>query len=791
MIEFLGDTLKSVYDNHIVPNLQLETSLFNGNGSYDNSVRAAWDKFRDIANVIFIILLMVVIFSQLTGIGIDNYGIKKILPRLIVAAILINLSYLICLIMVDLSNIIGAGFGAIFDSMESGLTPKMELSSAGLDTVSSTVEGVTVDKGVAVLKDTVLSYVGVGGLLVGAIGVGFLAGAGAILSILVSLVGVVISVLFLFVLLAARKAAIVVLMVLSPLAVVAYMLPNTKKLFDKWWKLFEAMLLVYPIASLLVNGGDYVSKLLLSVEDGGGFGVWITAMVIGVIPIFFIPTVLKSSFSAMGKVGGMLSGLGDTAGKGASKALRGTEAYKNVQKRSLDTKAMRRAGINRKTGQLTTRGKLMRNIADSGVGRALGWQRNRARYINQAQGIRSEDREATKTLAEIGRATEIAEAQKSGKNYIYKNEAEKAMVDAAKKGNAAEFEATVDALLASGTVKDKDIASIMRQMINNDQFAGLRKSGQLQGMFERMHAQHGNGFLSSDFELKHFMRSGGTNHDGRLGTFGEYARDVPITNDEIKPEDLIKLSGDSLAGMAAAGKISQSMAQRVMAMNPNISEDKKIMFGALASGAARGNTYAADGRTVVDRGTIGANYPNDFKEGVTQFKADVDRLMIDHQAQTMTFSTDPETVSDWTGVTAQAVNIVQKSQDGIGQRQPVWVTSENPNGRTNPGQSATSGSSGVSRGVNTGSSAQSSSTDSDAKYAKFVRKPTVHEFYNTNSGNSMMLEELPDGRLADDDGNTLYKRENWSRVPSDKVLSQPRVQTSSPTRKSPEKKPKN
>ena len=68
-----------------------------------------------------------------------------------------------------------------------------------------------------------------------------------ILSLLVGALGIVVSIFFLFLLLAAREAAIIVLVVLSPIAVVLYMLPNTKKLFDKWLKFFEGLLLVYPI----------------------------------------------------------------------------------------------------------------------------------------------------------------------------------------------------------------------------------------------------------------------------------------------------------------------------------------------------------------------------------------------------------------------------------------------------------------------------------------------------------------------------------------------------------------
>ncbi len=55
----------------------------------------------------FAILLVIVILSQVTGMYLSNYGIKKVLPRLIITIILVNLSYIACIIMVDLSNVVG------------------------------------------------------------------------------------------------------------------------------------------------------------------------------------------------------------------------------------------------------------------------------------------------------------------------------------------------------------------------------------------------------------------------------------------------------------------------------------------------------------------------------------------------------------------------------------------------------------------------------------------------------------------------------------------------------------
>ena len=137
------------------------------------------------------------------------------------------------------------------------------------------------------------------------------------------------------------------------------MLPNTKKLSDKWWKFFEGMLLVYPIAGLLVGAGDYISRLLLSTSTG--FFTGLTAMIIGIVPIFFIPMVLKSTFSAMGKIGGTLAGMGTKASSTAKSQVRArggdiakkvgsTDTFRSVRnaaamKFPLSTKRMRARAV--------------------------------------------------------------------------------------------------------------------------------------------------------------------------------------------------------------------------------------------------------------------------------------------------------------------------------------------------------------------------------------------------------------------------------------------------------------
>ena len=339
-LTWMAKASDTVYTEYVAPNLQVQPELFNGGNS---NVRDAWGTFRDMANVIFVVLLLFVIFSQLTGVGIDNYGIKRILPKMIVAAILINLSYLICVLLVDISNILGNGLQAIFASFSSQLGENGVIQLNALPDSEFLVDNVpqpTFNIG------SVLSGIGLFGAAAVMIGAVW-ANHALLLSLLIGGLGIVVSIFFLFVLLAARKAAIIVLTVISPLAVAAYMLPNTKKLFDKWWNFFKGLLLVYPIAGLLVGAGDYVSRLLLVSSDG--FFMWITAMVVSVAPIFFIPSVLKSSFAAMGKIGGMLAGMGAAASRTTKQQVRarGGEIAKKIA--STDRFRMARNAIGMKS----------------------------------------------------------------------------------------------------------------------------------------------------------------------------------------------------------------------------------------------------------------------------------------------------------------------------------------------------------------------------------------------------------------------------------------------------------
>ncbi|MBQ3306031.1 hypothetical protein IJH02_01160 [Candidatus Saccharibacteria bacterium] len=312
LLEGASWAVNQIYSGFIEPSLTINANLLavnDNNDTNDQSAYDVWQIFQTFANIAFAIMILVVIISQLTGVGIDNYGIKRILPRLIISALLINLSFIICQLAVDLSNILGVSLKNLFDS----LGP------------SAVISGGTATGNTAAWVTIIVSVVAVGGA--------FLAlGLGVIIPILVAALSALIAVFFLFLVLAARQAAIVILVVISPLALVMYMLPNTKKYFDKFVKIFATLLIVYPICGLVMGGGNFASRVLLVAggasadsfsADGSGFFYQISAVLVSIVPFFFIPSLVKNSLAGLGNIGAKISGIGSKVSGRATKTSRG------------------------------------------------------------------------------------------------------------------------------------------------------------------------------------------------------------------------------------------------------------------------------------------------------------------------------------------------------------------------------------------------------------------------------------------------------------------------------------
>ena len=247
-----------------------------------------WKYCRDVTNIVFVIFLLVITFSQITGFGINNYGIKKALPKLIIAAILVNLSFIICSIGVDMSNIIGANLRGLFNGIESSIAGDADISSL-----------------TASYSQYYSAMAGGAGLTIAGIVVAIESGTIWMLipTVLASLASVVIGLITV----AMRQAVVVLLVMIAPLAIVACILPNTEDLYKRWKKLFIKMLVFYPMMSLLIGASNLAGwAMIRGAKDG--FMV-LLGKAVQFFPLFLSFKMMKMSDTILGTVSGKLTAL--------------------------------------------------------------------------------------------------------------------------------------------------------------------------------------------------------------------------------------------------------------------------------------------------------------------------------------------------------------------------------------------------------------------------------------------------------------------------------------------------
>ena len=327
----------------------------------NSGIYLAWVIMRNISNVAFIVAFLVIIYSQLTSVGISNYGVKKMLPRLVIAAVLVNLSFTICAILLDLSNIAGYAFQDAFMGI------KNTISTVGENT------------GVGWTWSEVIVMILSNGALAGGVVATVAMGAELLPLALSALVGIGLVLLLVLLIMAARQALIVILIIISPLAFVCYLLPGTEKWFKKWRDLFLTMLVFFPAFAVIFGGAQLAGIIIIQNATGANGGIMqILGMVVQVIPLALTPIILKLSGGLLGKFAGFVNdknkGLYDRS-KNWSKDRR--EIIKN---KKLANPNMARFNPNRLRRWSDHKGRLLKKDLETSQKDAENSFRNTARY---------------------------------------------------------------------------------------------------------------------------------------------------------------------------------------------------------------------------------------------------------------------------------------------------------------------------------------------------------------------------------------------------------------------------
>ena len=306
-LDTINGAIEYVLNKIVVPLLEFQP-LDEG----QDGIKAVWTVFRDLANIAFIFIFFAIVFAHLTSWNIDAYTIKKMLPRLVAASILVQFSYLISGLIIDLGNVLGYGISGLIHEAVKGI-PNV--------TTAAEPSGMAQNAGklvLGVLGVAAVGFVGIGMALLFALGA------------VVSFAGMVLALVF-------RHLFLVMMIILSPLAMAAMVLPNTEKFFKFWRENFIRMVLMFPLMTLVFSLGAILGVGANGAANNGGAKPieQFLASAFPLIAFMLIPFTFRMAGSVVNKWTGLAIGKAGNFGKNLRKGKTAQAIKESKQERAL------------------------------------------------------------------------------------------------------------------------------------------------------------------------------------------------------------------------------------------------------------------------------------------------------------------------------------------------------------------------------------------------------------------------------------------------------------------------
>ncbi|MDP2741776.1 MAG: hypothetical protein Q8O66_03790 [bacterium] len=325
--------LSSVIFEAIYNSPDLNQPITTGGGVIAVTVIHGWAIVRDFANM-FIVLGFVVI-GIATILRIREYEAQKKLLPLIIVALLINFSLLICGIVIDAANITMGYF----------------MGPTGLATITTNYSNYIWNaKMASLIKASTLGIVSsipfigewinlFSGMFKNYITYNL---ATAIFTAMAAMILFIYGILFLF-----RYVALMCLVILSPLAFICSVFPATKQIYDKWkTQFFQWAIIGIPAAFFLYLGGGLLASLMATpaglagiTTDGSNIVFWIpTVFLLFAYTLIFQTSAIGASAAIGLATGAMGYAWGATKWTGG-KALKGGKALGGAGARAMGSEA--------------------------------------------------------------------------------------------------------------------------------------------------------------------------------------------------------------------------------------------------------------------------------------------------------------------------------------------------------------------------------------------------------------------------------------------------------------------
>jgi hypothetical protein len=241
-----------------------------------NAYHKAWNSFRFFALGLLVVAALIMVISQAANLEIVSaYTIRKMLPRLLFASVFIALSWDVMEFLAGLSNDAGNGIRTLI------YAPFREMANAGGNIAGGSIFVLTL-----ITTGAALAF-GFIGLL-----------SFVVTGVLASLVAVGVLVF--------RKILIILLVMMAPFAIAAYILPNTNKLWDFWRSTFIAVLVVFPIIMAFIAIGRVFAVVAFN-APGSPTVNQLIAIVAYFLPYFLITFAFKMAGGVLATVAGAVN----------------------------------------------------------------------------------------------------------------------------------------------------------------------------------------------------------------------------------------------------------------------------------------------------------------------------------------------------------------------------------------------------------------------------------------------------------------------------------------------------
>lgn len=189
-------------------------------------IKAAWGSFRVISNIVLVIGLLVVIFGK--TFGLEAYSVKKMAPRIVVSAILVQLSWFLSVEVMSFVDTLGTGASDLIYSAF-GIDDPLEIEAPiGL-----------IDEPGFWTKITLAGFVTLFGILL----------------------PIALAVLAFVLIIEMRKVLVIALILLGPIAAALWVVPGLDNYAKLWWKWYWRSLIFYVVAMIILSLTKSMSNL--------------------------------------------------------------------------------------------------------------------------------------------------------------------------------------------------------------------------------------------------------------------------------------------------------------------------------------------------------------------------------------------------------------------------------------------------------------------------------------------------------------------------------------------------